>query len=50
MLLQAVKNERTYDQLKVSKLKLCLDELIFEYREKVSSRTSVVERFHEAIQ
>lgn len=50
ILLQAVKNEGVYDRIKVSQFKLCLDELIFDYREKVSSRTSAIESFHGTIQ
>ncbi len=50
VLLQAIKNEGVYDRVKVSRFKLCLDELIFDYREKVSSKTSAIDKFHETIQ
>lgn len=47
--MQATAKEMKYDREKVSRFKLCLDELIFDYRERVSSKTKSVDRFHKMI-
>ena len=38
-----------YDRNKVGKFKLCLDQLIFNYREKCSGKNKDVERFNQMV-